>query len=78
MINENGQENPMENKTAKPHISVDYFEDLTGKIETVLIRGWKEIGTDSQCPGRKRHFLKGAFRLTGFDIAMLDNIESSE
>jgi transcriptional regulator with XRE-family HTH domain len=68
----------MEQKTVKPHINVDYFEDLTGKIETAPQPRLEEIGARIRSVREEKGIsLKELSRLTGFDIAMLDNIETN-
>jgi transcriptional regulator with XRE-family HTH domain len=69
----------MKSKDEKPHINVDYFEDLTGKIDTPATEGLEEIGN------RVRHLreskglsLQDLSKLTGFDEALLDRIEKKE
>ena len=69
----------MKTKDEKPHINVDYFEDLTGKIDAPATEGLEEIGN------RVRHLreskglsLQDLSKLTGFDEALLDSIEKKE
>ncbi|MGD8241876.1 MAG: XRE family transcriptional regulator [Desulfobacterales bacterium] len=69
----------MKSKDDKPHINVDYFEDLTGKIDAPSAEGMEEIGN------RVRHLreskglsLEDLSKLTGFDKALLDQIEKQE
>jgi len=69
----------MKNKEEKPHINVDYFEDLTGKIDAPESEGMEEIGNRV----RKLRESKGLSlaelsNLTGFDEALLDKIEKQE
>jgi quercetin dioxygenase-like cupin family protein len=73
------EERPMKSKDDKPHINVDYFEDLTGKIDAPSAEGMEEIGN------RVRHLreskglsLEDLSKLTGFDKALLDQIEKQE
>jgi quercetin dioxygenase-like cupin family protein len=69
----------MKSKEDKPHINVDYFEDLTGKIDAPETEGMEEIGNRV----RKLRESKGLSlaelsNLTGFDEALLDKIEKQE
>jgi quercetin dioxygenase-like cupin family protein len=69
----------MKSKEDKPHINVDYFEDLTGKIDTPETEGLEEIGSRV----RKLRESKGLSlaelsNLTGFDEALLEKIEKQE
>ena len=69
----------MKSKEDKPHINVDYFEDLTGKIDTPETEGMEEIGSRV----RKLRESKGLSlaelsNLTGFDETLLDKIEQQE
>ena len=69
---------------AKPPINVDYFEDLTGKIE----RGASEPGGAAPCDQIGRRIqaireqkgisLEQLSQLTGFDKEMLQQIETGE
>jgi len=69
----------MEPKDKKPHINVDYFEDLTGDISESKQRGEQEIGERI----RKLREEKGLSvdelaNLTGFDVELLSNIETNK
>jgi transcriptional regulator with XRE-family HTH domain len=69
----------MESKDKKPHINVDYFEDLTGDISESKQRGGEEIGERI----RKLREEKGLSvdelaNLTGFDVELLSNIETNK
>jgi quercetin dioxygenase-like cupin family protein len=69
----------MKNKEEKPHINVDYFADLTGKIDAPESEGMEEIGYRV----RKLRESKGLSlaelsHLTGFDETLLDKIEKQE
>jgi transcriptional regulator with XRE-family HTH domain len=68
----------MEKKTVKPHINVDYFEDLTGTIEAAPQPRVEEIGARIRSVREEKGIsLEELSRLTGFDIEMLDNIEAN-
>ena len=69
----------MDTKENKPHINVDYFEDLTGKITAPKGDRVDEIG------GRIRKLreakglsLEDLSNLTGFEIDFLEKIENKE
>jgi quercetin dioxygenase-like cupin family protein len=69
----------MKSKEEKPHINVDYFADLTGKIDAPESEGMEEIGNRV----RKLRESKGLSlaelsNLTGFDEVLLDKIEKQE
>ena len=69
----------MKSKEEKPHINVDYFADLTGKIDAPEAEGMEEIGNRV----RKLRESKGLSlaelsNLTGFDEVLLDKIEKQE
>jgi len=69
----------MESKDKKPHINVDYFEDLTGDISESKQSGEQEIGERI----RKLREEKGLSidelaNLTGFDVELLSNIETNK
>ncbi len=74
----------MSNSDAKPPINVDYFEDLTGRIEP----GKGEAASTAPCDQIGRRIQKireqkgisitDLSRLTGFDKAMLREIENGD
>jgi quercetin dioxygenase-like cupin family protein len=74
----------MSNGDAKPPINVDYFEDLTGKIEP----GKPEAGSAAQCDQIGRRIQKirehkgisisDLSQLTGFDKTLLQEIENGD
>jgi len=69
----------MKTKEDKPHINVDYFEDLTGKIDAPAAEGLEEIGNRVRQLRESRGLsLEDLSRLTGFDEALLDRIEKKE
>ena len=68
----------MKTKDEKPHINVDYFEDLTGQIDAPAAEGLEEIGNRvRQLRESKGLTLKDLSKLTGFDEALLDRIEQA-
>ncbi|MBI9086545.1 MAG: cupin domain-containing protein [Desulfobacterales bacterium] len=69
----------MENNTRKPHINVDYFEDLTGDIDAVGQEGVEEIGQRIRTLRESKGLsLDELSHLTGFDEEMLSRIESAD
>lgn len=66
-------------KDEKPHINVDYFEDLTGRIDAPATEGTEEIGNRVRRLRETRGLtLADLSRLTGFDEDLLDRIEKQE
>ncbi|MBU4345334.1 MAG: XRE family transcriptional regulator [Proteobacteria bacterium] len=69
----------MESNNKKPHINVDFFEDLTGDISKSKHKGVEDIG-------KKIKFLREGkglsidevSKLTGFDAELLTSIEKNE
>jgi transcriptional regulator with XRE-family HTH domain len=75
----------METSGKKPHINVDYFEDLTGRIDK---------SSDSDAPSGEAHedigqrikalrqarglSLEELSHMTGFEVALLDSIEKND
>ena len=69
----------MENNTPKPHINVDYFEDLTGDIAAAGQDGVEEIGQRIRTLRESKGLsLDELSHLTGFDEEMLSRIESAD
>jgi len=69
----------MDTKESKPHINVDYFEDLTGKIAMPEGEGGDEIGRRiREIREEKGLSLEDLSNLTGFDIDFLQKIENQE
>lgn len=69
----------MSNKDEKPHINVDYFEDLTGDIDTPAKEGLEEIGNRvRRLRESKGLSLEDLSKLTGFDEDLLERIENKE
>jgi transcriptional regulator with XRE-family HTH domain len=69
----------MKSKEDKPHINVDYFEDLTGKIDAPESEGLEEIGNRvRKLRESKGLSLDDLSNLTGFDQDLLDKIEKQE
>ncbi len=69
----------MGSKEQKPHINVDYFEDLTGQIDTPASEGIEEIGTRVQRIRKSKGLsLTDLSQLTGFEETQLERIENQE
>ena len=67
----------MEIKKQKPHINVDYFEDLTGDISTSTQENVEEIGERIKSVRQEKGLsLDELSKLTGFDVEFLANIEN--
>jgi transcriptional regulator with XRE-family HTH domain len=62
-----------------PHINVDFFEDLTGDIDTETRPGIEPVGQRIQSLRQEKGLsLEDVSHLTGFDIGFLADIESGE
>jgi quercetin dioxygenase-like cupin family protein len=69
----------MQSKDDKPHINVDYFEDLTGEIDAPAAEGMEEIGHRIQRLRESKGLsLEDLSRLTGFEESLLARIENQE
>jgi transcriptional regulator with XRE-family HTH domain len=69
----------MKTKKPKPHINVDFFEDLTGDISKSTNEGEEEIGERIRALREERGLsLDELSNLTGFDVDLLSNIESNK
>ena len=73
----------METGQKKPHINVDYFEDLTGQIGEATCGhsegGQEDIGQRIKTIRKAKGIsLEGLYHLTGFDVELLERIESCE
>ena len=69
----------MQSKDDKPHINVDYFEDLTGEIDAPAAEGPEEIGNRVRDLRRAKGLsLEDLSKLTGFDTSLLARIENKE
>ena len=63
----------------KPHINVDYFEDLTGDIQVPDRAGVEEIGARVKLIRQEKGLtLEQLSRLTGFEEDLLLNIEENK
>lgn len=62
----------------KPHINVDYFEDLTGDIAAPASPSVEEIGVRIKTIREEKGIsLQDLSKLTGFDVEALSDIESN-
>lgn len=69
----------MDKEDKKPHINVDFFEDLTGDIRESAQTGVEEIGKRiKKLREEKGLSLEALSNLTGFDVELLSNIETSQ
>ncbi|MCP4683359.1 MAG: helix-turn-helix domain-containing protein [Desulfobacterales bacterium] len=69
----------MERKKEKPHINVDYFEDLTGAISDSEPESVAEIGSRiKELREAKGISLTELSNMTGFDVDLLSDIENKE
>lgn len=69
----------MEKKEGKPHINVDFFEDLTGEISKSKQPAEKEIGERIKTIREEKGLsLDQLSNLTGFDVELLLNIETNQ
>lgn len=68
----------METALQKPHINVDYFEDLTGDIFAPASLGIEEIGVRIKTIREEKGIsLQDLSKLTGFDVEALSDIEAN-
>ena len=69
----------METKNQKPHINVDFFEDLTGDISKSTHEGIAAVGDRIKALREEKGLaLDELSKLTGFDVELLSNIENSK
>lgn len=69
----------METKNQKPHINVDFFEDLTGDIAKSKHNGVEDIGKKIKSLREGKGLsIDEVSRLTGFDAELLTSIEKNE
>ena len=66
----------MDNKDSKPPINVDYFEDLTGEITKSGETQVESVGERLNVLRKEKGLsLEELSKLTGFDVAFLEDIE---
>ena len=69
----------MEPKDPKPHINVDYFEDLTGDISSTRSEGVEDIGNRIRMIRKEKKIsLEALSQMTGFEVDILSKIERAE
>lgn len=69
----------METEDRKPHINVDYFEDLTGDITDSKSDPVEEIGTRINAIREAKGLsLEELSHITGFEVDLLSKIENKE
>jgi transcriptional regulator with XRE-family HTH domain len=62
----------------KPHINVDYFEDLTGDISAPALLSIEEIGVRIKTIREEKGIsLEELSKMTGFDVPALSDIEAN-
>jgi transcriptional regulator with XRE-family HTH domain len=68
----------MDSAGQKPHINVDYFEDLTGDISAPTSLSVEEIGARIKTIREEKGIsLEELSKLTGFDVESLSDIEAN-
>jgi len=68
----------MDTAVPKPHINVDYFEDLTGDISAPASLSVEEIGVRIKTIREEKGIsLQDLSKLTGFDVEALSDIEAN-
>jgi transcriptional regulator with XRE-family HTH domain len=73
------KETNMDNTAQKPHIHIDYFEDLTGEISAPQSLSVEDIGSRIQAIRQEKGIsLEEVSHLTGFDVKMLAEIEAGK
>ena len=69
----------METKNQKPHINVDFFEDLTGDIAKSTDKAVEAIGERIKTIREEKGLsLEDLSKMTGFAVELLSNIEASK
>ena len=69
----------MEKDSAKPHINVDFFEDLTGDIVSRDDEGVEALGQKIKALRENKGMsLDAMSKMTGFDVETLSKIEKNE
>ncbi|MBC8198469.1 MAG: helix-turn-helix transcriptional regulator [Desulfobacterales bacterium] len=69
----------MESNNKKPHINVDFFEDLTGDISKSTPKGIEDIGKRIRSLREAKGLsIDEVSKLTGFDAELLASIEKNE
>ncbi len=69
----------MSEQNQKPPINVDYFEDLTGDITKTAVDPIESVGERIRVLRREKGLsLEEVSRLTGFEIAFLEDLENNK
>jgi len=69
----------MEEKSRKPFLDIDFFENLTGEIQAEAPKGLEDIGQRiRKIREEKGVALEELSRLTGFDVKFLSSLEKNE
>ncbi len=69
----------MEEKSRKPFLDVDFFENLTGEIPAEPPKGGEGVGQRiRKIREEKGLALEELSRLTGFDVKFLSSLEKNE
>jgi len=69
----------MEKNSEKPHINVDFFEDLTGDIEARDDEGVEALGQKIRALREDKGMTLDAMsKMTGFEVDVLAQIEKNE
>lgn len=69
----------MTTQNDKPHINVDYFEDLTGEISGAPSEGIEDVGQRIAAIRKEKGLSIGELsNMTGFEEALLEKIEKME
>jgi len=69
----------MEEKSRKPFLDIDFFENLTGDIPAKAPKGLEDIGQRiRKIREEKGVALEELSRLTGFDVKFLSSLEKNE
>jgi transcriptional regulator with XRE-family HTH domain len=69
----------MEKNSSKPHINVDFFEDLTGDIVAREDEGVEALGQKIKALRENKGMsLEAMSQMTGFDVETLSKIEQNE
>ncbi len=68
----------MNAEESKPHINVDFFEDLTGDIETPANANVEDIGNRIKLLRQKKGMsIEELSKMTGYDVELLKGIETN-
>ena len=69
----------MEEKSNKPFLDIDFFENLTGEIPAKASKGVEDVGQRiRKIREEKGVALEELSRLTGFDVEFLSSLEKNE